>query len=339
MQGNARNKLIQKFLCNALTLYATCTATSAWAQATPSVSQPQGNLGMTSFYDGFSGSDPGWYYLGTFRYTTANAIKGSDGSNSPAFKNPKINALMLVNQVAYTSSVHIGEGTLGFNAILPVVSLSSSFGQGGATLQGNGTALGDLTIGPQLQFKPVMSEGGRPLFVQRFEFDAMVPIGQYRHNSDLNQGSGYYSLNPYWAATIFPTAKWEISWRLYYLYNFKNNNPASSSPTTYLGNTVTNTQAGQSTWVNFTSSYEVSPRIHAGINGYFFKQLENNRANGASMADSREQVLGIGPGMMIDIMRDNGKKDALWLNSYTEVKVRNRSRNSLILQARYVYQF
>jgi|SRR5450830_12405 len=339
MQDYFRKKLIQQSLCSAIMLCATSATTSAWAQAAPSVSEPQGNLGVTSFYDGFSGVDEGWYYLGTFRYATANSIKGSNGSNSPAFNNPRINALTLVNQVSYTSSVHIGDGTLGFNAIVPVVSLSSSFGQAGATLQGNGTALGDLTIGPQLQFKPVMSEGGRPLFVQRIEFDALVPIGQYRHNADLNQGSGYYSLNPYWAATLFPTAKWEISWRWHYLYNFKNDNPASSSPTTYLGNSVTNTQAGQATWINFASSYAVTPLVHAGINGYFFKQLENDRANGASIANSREQVLGIGPGMIIDIPRENGKKDALWLNSYTETNVRNRARNSLILQARYVYQF
>lgn len=339
MQGHFIKKSIQKSLSRALMLYAVCTASPVWAQAAPSVSEPQGNFGVTSFFDGFSGMQEGWAYLGTFRYTTANAIKGSDGSDSPAFKNPKINVLTLLNQVSYTSPFRLGGGVLGFDAILPVISLHGSFGQPGATLQGNGTAIGDLTMGPQLQFDPVISEGGRPLFVQRLAFDVIVPTGQYKHNADLNQSSGYYSLNPFWAATVFPLPQWEISWRLQYFYNFKNNDPASSSATSYQGSAVTNTQAGQATLLNFATSYEVAHNVHAGINGYFFKQLENDRANGASMANSREQVLGIGPGMIIDIPRDDGKKDALWLNSYTEVKVRNRSRNSLILQARYVYAF
>lgn len=44
-------------------------STAAFAQAAPNVTEPQGiNLGVTSFFDGFSGP-PGFSYLGVLRYT------------------------------------------------------------------------------------------------------------------------------------------------------------------------------------------------------------------------------------------------------------------------------
>ena len=324
----------------ALLAAMTWTGTAAHAQMPPSVSEPQGiNLGGTSFFDGFSGMGPGWSYLGTLRYANVDAIKNSSGNNIAAFNNPKISVVTLLNQLAYTSSIRIGSASLSFNAVLPVVSLSGSFGQPGASLAGGGTAVGDLTVGPFLQFDPVMGPTGHPLYVQRLALDTIVPTGQYHRNADLNQSSGYYSLNPYWAASLFPAAGWEVSWRLHYLYNFKNTDPASSVPTAFQGGPVNNTQAGQAAWINFTTSYAVSHNLHVGINGYYFKQLGDDKVNGVSIAGSREQVLGIGPGMMLEIEGQQGKKDALWLNAYTETDVRNRPSSKYILQARYAHAF
>ncbi|MBB5391247.1 MULTISPECIES: transporter [unclassified Herbaspirillum] len=316
-------------------------ADHALAQASgiaPTVSQPQGlNLGETSFMDGFSRTEPGWVYLPALRYSNGNAIKDGSGRDSAAFKDPRIDALTLVNHLSYTSPIRIGNATLGMNAILPVVYLDGRFGQPGATLTGGGTSIGDLTIGPSLQFAPVMGATG-PLYSQRLELSFLLPTGHYNRNNDLNQGAGYYSINPYWAATLLPAPRWEISWRLHYLYNFKNTQPAGSAPLAYQGQTVRDTQAGQAAWINLTTSYEVMRDVRLGLNSYYFKQLTDSKTNGMDMADSREQVLGVGLGAMFTIHRGD-KRDALWINSYTESHVRNRTRNSLIVQARYAYEF
>ncbi len=313
---------------------------AAYAQAPPTVSQPQSiNLGGTSFFDGITATEPGWAYLATLRYGTAGSIKDGKGDSVPAFNSPRINTTILLNQVGYTSSIKIGNAHLGLNAILPVVSLHGSFNQPGATLSGNTTAMGDITIGPVLQFDPVLGPEGQPIYFQRFELDAIIPTGQYRQNADLNPSSGYYSFNPYWAATLFLSKEFEISWRLHYLYNFKNNKPASSFPTAYMGSPVNDTQAGQSAWLNFSASYAVMPKLHLGVSGYYFKQLTDSKANGQAIPGSREQVLGIGPGIMIDVDQDNGRRGALWFNAYTESMVRNRATNSVILQARFVHVF
>ncbi|MEX3763483.1 hypothetical protein [Paraburkholderia phenoliruptrix] len=56
--------------------------------------------------------------------------------------------------------------------------------------------------------------------------------------------------------------------------------------------------------------------------------------NGTSVA-TREQVLGVGPGLFWQMTRTRAR----WLNAYTETAVRNRTRNSLILQAQIAASF
>lgn len=300
----------------------------------PSVSQPGGlNLGVTSFYDGFSGP-PGWAWQTTVRHSSANKIADANGNANPAFTDPKVNSTAVVNQLSYAMPTSVYGWRPGFMVILPVVALDSSFGPGPA-LKDGGTGLSDMTLEASLQSEPVVNDSGAPVFAQRLTAAAILPTGRYQQNADINQGSGYASFNPYWAATFFPAPRWEMSWRLHYLYNFKNDKPASSAPRPFNGQTVTSTQAGDAAWVNFATSYSVTPDVSLGINGYYFQQLSDSRANGIRLADSRERVLGIGPGMMWRISPEK----ALWVNAYTESMVHNRAASKLNLQVRTVINF
>jgi len=314
---------------------ASALAATGVAAQVPTVSQPAGlNLGGTSFYDGFSGA-PGWTWLSWVRNTSANAIKDNSGNNVPAFNSPKINSTSWANQLSYSSPTSIAGWHPGVTAILPLVALNSSFGPG-ASMTNGGTNLGDITVGAFMQSEPLMTEQGQPLFVQRLSLDAILPTGKYDQHTDINQSAGFASLNPYWAATLFPADRWEISWRLHYLYNFKNDKPASSNPQqSYNGAPLTSTQAGQASWVNFTASYAVTPELSLGINGYLFQQLSDSKANGSTLADTKERVLGIGPGLMWRISRDT----ALWVNTYHETLVRNRSSAPLTAQVRLAMHF
>lgn len=308
-------------------------ASSGIAQ-TPSVAQPHGiNLGSTSFYDGFSGA-PGWSYLTWLQHTSANKIKDDHGNDVSVFNAPKIRSEVWGHQFAYASPTTIGGWRPGFTVILPVVSLDSSFGPG-ASLEDNGTGLGDIVAGVSLQSAPTFGPTGAPIFVQRFSIDALLPTGKYDRHIDLNQGAGFASINPYWAASFFPAQGWEASWRLHYLYNLKNNKPASSNPAPFNGSPVTNTQAGQSAWVNFTTSYAFTPSLSIGLNGYYFQQVSDSRANGIEISNSRERVVGLGPGLMWRAAPDT----ALWVNSYVESKVRNRAANNTVLQVRLATSF
>lgn len=309
--------------------------TTGVAAQVPSVGQPSGlNLGGTSFYDGFTGS-PGWTWLTWLRSSSANAIKDNAGSSVPAFNSPKITSYVWANQIAYLSDTSLSGWRPGVTAILPTVSLHSSFGPG-QSLTSGGTGAGDITVGAYMQADPVMSAAGQPFFVQRFSLDVILPTGKYDRHTDINQGAGFTSINPYWAATLFPAERWELSWRLHYLYNSRNNKPASSNPQqSFNGVPLTSTQAGQAAWVNFAASYAITPAFSLGINGYYFQQISDSKANGTTLPDARERVLGIGPGMMWRIDRDT----SLWVNFYHETMVRNRTSAPLTAQARLAIKF
>lgn len=302
----------------------------------PTVSEPSGiNLGGTSFYDGFAGP-PVLTHQTYLKFSTSSSIRDNGGKDNRNFDNPKINVITLINQFSYYSPDTIGGGAhLGWSLLVPVVSLDGDFGDKGVKLKDNAVGLGDVTVGPQIQFDPIVNAEGRPVFVQRVAFDTILPTGKYDKHKDLNPGSNYFSFNPYWAATWMPAPRWEVSWRLNYLYNFKNDDPASSSAQVFEGQPVRDTQAGQAAWANFTASYEVFPKVSVGINGYYFRQITDDQANGDRLSNSREKVLGIGPGLFWKI----NEEQAFWLNTYKETGVENRSKTDYAMQVRYVHKF
>ncbi|MHA6234524.1 SphA family protein [Pseudomonas fluorescens group sp. PF-69] len=317
-----------------LIVFADVNAAYAADGPPPSVSQPAGiNLGGTSFYDGFAGP-PGLSHLVYLKTDSASSFRDKDGHENKAFNDPKLNVITLLNQLSYYSAQTIGAGAHpGWSLIVPIVSLKGDFGDTGAELKDNGTGMGDIVTGPQVQFDPIVDSHNRPVFVQRFALDFILPTGKYDQHKDLNQSSNFYSVNPYWAATWMPAPRWEMSWRLHYLYNFKNDDPASSSPLVFEGQPVRDTQTGEAAWANFTASYEVIPNVSVGLNGYYFKQLEDDEVNGRRLEDSQEKVLGMGPGLFWRISEGQG----FWLNIYHETDVENRAKNDISFQMRFAH--
>ena len=186
------------------------------------------NLGNTSFYDGFSTLNPGLTVLEYVRENHFTSITGTNGSASSKFSYPRIDVLTSVTQFSAVAPISLDGNALGADVLLPVTHINSRFGSSGQQLTDNGTALGDLTFGPFVQFKPIMY-GGRPIASFRIAFDAIAPTGGFDKNRDLNQSSGYWSLNPFVAWTILPGKGWEISGRAQYLYNFKTSNIPKSA--------------------------------------------------------------------------------------------------------------
>ena len=165
------------------------------------------------------------------------------------------------------------------------------------------------------------SENAGPFFAQRIEFDAVFPTGTYDSLKQINAASNIFSFNPYWAATLFLHPKWNVSWRLHYLWN-------STNPDT-------NVQPGQAIHLNFATSVEVlKGRLHLGVNGYYLQQITDSRLNDSPIPDSKESVVGIGPGALYIF----SNKDVLFFNTYFEVEARNRTEG-VRLNFRWIHKF
>ncbi|MEJ2481369.1 MAG: transporter [Acidihalobacter sp.] len=265
--------------------------------------EPNGiNLGGTSFFDGFGATEPGWTYLGYYQYATANHITDNSGNDSAVFKNPRINDLLILNQVAYTTPYTLfnGHGHVGFTVLVPFLFFNTHFDSSSTVkLTDNGNGFGDTTWGVYLQMDPVIS-GGRPVFSQRFEVDVIAPTGKYSSSKDINPGAHFWSFNPYWAMTWLPTPKLEVSARFNYLYNFANNDPAGVPPS------INKAQAGQEdkfTYANGTTT------------------------DGESFGDTgKSSLFAIGPGVFWKINKHN----MLAVNVYFQTMARNRGRGEVL---------
>jgi anthranilate 1,2-dioxygenase (deaminating, decarboxylating) large subunit len=280
--------------------------------------QPSVNLGFTSFMDGGPPAGPGWYFAEYIQYYTADELV-----DYPVPKTD-VDAWVSLNQLIYQSdqALLLG-GKWGLDVIVPVVYLDAD-----AAAPDNAGGIGDVLVGPYLQWDPIMGSNG-PRFMHRVELQMIFPTGKYDDDKALNPGSNFFSFNPYWAGTYFFTPKLTATCRAHYLWNAKNDEPFKGLP-----GGIDDTQAGEAFHANFALAYELMPKkLRAGINGYYLRQMSDSEWDGDSVS-GREQVLGIGPGALWSFSKDTH----LFFNAYFESHVKNRPEGNRF-NVRLVHHF
>lgn len=287
-------------------------------------------MGGTSFFDGAPlPGGPGFYFIEYLTHYSANRLMDNNGNKSAFPPSQKIDVTVPVSQLLYVpEGARWGNKQLGFQILVPwVASARVNDGMGNAVLKG-AQGIGDVTAGISLQFDPVMGEKG-PVFSQRFELQVIAPTGHYDRTAAVSPGSNFWSLDPYWAFTVWATPKFSVSGRVNYLWNARN-----SEPNVAFGNGVTSTQAGQAMHGNFAAEYEIRQGLVAGLSGYWLKQITDTRVNGTAMPGRREQVVALGPAAMIAL----SSKDFLFFHYYKEFAVRNRASGEKF-QIRFDHHF
>ena len=285
---------------------------------------PSVNLGFTSFLDGGPPAGPGYYFSQYFQYYTSDQFNDGNGNAIP-FPDPDLDVWVSLSQGIYQSDQELfWGGKWGLDVIVPIVGLDVSYSADGPFPQDNGTGLGDILVGPFLQWDPIM-RNGKPFFMHRIELQFILPTGKYDEDKALNPGSNFFSFNPYWAGTLFLTPNWTATTRIHYLWNAENSDA---------GGPAAKSTAGQAVHLNFATAYAVTPALRLGINGYYLKQLTDSEVDGQDVENGREEVLGIGPGALWSINPDNH----LFFNAYFESNVENRTEGQRYV-LRWVHHF
>jgi hypothetical protein len=299
---------------------------------------PSVNLGFTSFLDGGPPAGPGFYFSQYLQHWSSNDFKDQNGdAGLPPGYDEDLNAVISLTQVLYQSDkkILLG-GKWGMDVIIPFVSLNMNYDGSHPVVpiealpQDNSTGVGDILVGPFIQWDPIMGKNG-PIFMHRVEFQMIFPTGKYDENKELNPGSNFFSFNPYWAGTVFITPQWTATTRIHYLWNAKNSDPNRN----FVSLGADDTQAGQAIHFNFATAYELLPkRLRAGINGYYLKQITDTQMDGEDVSDRKEAVLGIGPGMVYHFSQD----DHIFFNVYFETLAENRPEGNRC-NLRWVHHF
>jgi hypothetical protein len=298
------------------------SATPAFANDLPTV-----NLGLTSFLDGALPAGPGVYYQNYLEDYGTSRFQDDAGHKAP-LPRQDLNIVADISQLTYYSSQTIGPGRIGWDLVVPTLaSAQVKDGLGGKALNAH-TGLGDILFGPIFQFEPAKGPFGWT-WLQSLEFDVLAPTGAYDRTKVINAGNNAWALDPFYAVTVMPTAKLSVSARLHYLYNFTNDHPSVA-----YGAGARSVQAGQAFHADFAAAYAVSPRLSLGLNGYYLRQTTDTDINDAAAPGRREQVLGLGPGLVFAW----SPATYLFANAYVESEARNRTQGDRLV-VRAVHHF
>ncbi len=288
-------------------LALTCALMLSSLPAAAQVSLPPVNLGLTSFEDAIA--FPGWlveeipnyYHASEWKDGQGNRISGANGLNSAS----------ALTHVAYISNKRVLGGFYAVEALVAVANVhpDTSFGPNFRT-----SGIGDLTLAPLGIQWTNTKLAGKPFF-GRVMFDFVVPTGKYSDWQPVNTGNNVVSFNPYYAFTFVASDKLEISARLHYLWNSVNDQP-------FAGLGFKSVQPGQAFHQNFAVSCKVAKAVRVALNGYALEQITDNKVNAVPQPDSGGRVIALGPGMELH----PAKSFWIYLNSYFEMDVRNRSQ-------------
>ncbi|MGE5247450.1 MAG: transporter [Verrucomicrobiota bacterium] len=247
--------------------------------------QPPFNLGLTDILDGAL-PGPGTYFTEYIQAYQADEFKDSSGNSIPG--DPNVANVLAMNQFVHVYQQKVLGGNIGIDVLLPVVAISGSgtVGAPGPDVSTNPAVLGDLLVGPFLQWFDTKLLG-RP-FLHRLELDVTMPTGQYDSKYLINPGSNLWTIEPYYAFTWFLTPQFSTSWRIHYAYSTKNDDPFAA-----LG--ADDIQPGQVFHFNYSFEYEIFKNFRGAVAGYYLKQLSDDKVNGDSVSDTKEQVFAIGP--------------------------------------------
>lgn len=139
----------------------------------------------------------------------------------------------------------------------------------------------------------------------------VLPVGSYRQSRLANTGANRWAVDAGAGYTYFDQKK-GLEFSLVGGMNYKARNPASDY------------RSGAEAHIDWATSYFFLPNVHAGLVGYFYRQLEGDSGSGAVLGTLKSSLNGIGPqaGMFFEA---GGQLYYLNAKAYHEWGAKNRA--------------
>lgn len=189
-----------------------------------------------------------------------------DQINIPNFD---VTATAIVPRFVWVSETQMLGGNFILDAIVPLVHLRASAGNESVRDSG----IGDIMLGTALGFHH------SPNLHSALALDFYLPTGNYDQNAIANIGTNRLTIEPAYAAT-YMNDKFNADIRIGYLFNGKNKD--------------TNYKNGDEFHFDYALGLNHNNFTY-GFSGYYQKQIQNDRINGAELNNSKAEGFSIGP--------------------------------------------
>jgi hypothetical protein len=240
----------------------------------------------------------------------ASELRDNAGNRSPVGLKLRADSVGLA--VVKMTDIPLAGGTYGFAAVLPYLSLRNDLNVptpvGPLALSGRNSAQGDMQIAPVIvKWQPSPS-----LFVNA-RLELQLPTGSYDRARLINAGTNHWTAAPTVAFTYISPTGWEASSNIQLNIHGRNKD--------------TNYRSGMEYQHEFAVGKHVGPWTF-GVGGYYFQQLGDDKAAGATVPNNRSRVAALGPA--VSFFDLGSEWPLVWFHAYKEFGARNRSQGTQV---------
>lgn len=214
---------------------------------------------------------PGFYSLNYAQHYSANRLRNNNGSK--AVDDFDLEVDVIASRLAYISDKTLLGGRLGAHVLVPFVDMDVRVN--GRTDSDKG--MGDIVMAPMLGYD------FSPEFHAILALDIVVPTGRYDSKKLANIGRNYWAIEPLAVFTYVQPNGFNGDIKIMYDFNFEN------SETDY--------KSGQEFHFDYDAGWGFANRWVAGVGGYAYWQVTDDRIHGERVHNNKSKALGIGPSL------------------------------------------
>jgi hypothetical protein len=277
-------------------------------------------LGFANILDGGPlRPNPGIYWQNWLQYYTTQRFLNDKGKPLLGFPSPHFRQLEYVTRLSYQFERRIFGAMPGLSMGLPFL-LLLKIDKNELGLKSSGSGFGNLGCNGYLQWPAVYNSKGRPVFINRLEFDFAIPLGKNElPKKNINPNNTFFYCGPSWSGTVYMSHEWTLSWHWHYVWSAKNEK--------------VNFRAGDAIYGATNIAYAVSPHWYIAAVSYALQQLHNNKADGITVPHSKERVFGVGPGVAYYRSRDL----VFFTYLYLEAGARNHTQGTNFIMRLFLH--